>query len=682
MAKAVYENDEFLDVPDWFTFKYGTADMPPQMENIWRLALTKRTMSSYPFFASNMLYVADKGGAMVRMRPFAGQALLDYTLDCQIRNDLPGRVIEGKVRQLGWTLRNIGRGLHYCLDENKRALLLVDDEDVAAEQGRRLGTMLNGLPRWMQPMRRIQSLKAFIFDNPNQKDRLNNPGLDSIYQITVPSSMRGIPQGLVIIGEYAHMEAERQADVQAGVISAAPLSPFSIIIIDSTPNGDAEEFYAPLAREACSENPKWTKRIENWKGELTAEMIYGGILGLPDAVEKGYPGVYVPAIWAWHRHEEYDVRSKLNPRGEIRRPFSKEQRAETESTLGKLSKYGGEEETYLVEKYGVSSSRIFWRRRKIDGYKMPSEEMALLTFRQEFFGSTLEEAFISSGSAPFDRSAMDAMARQERIPSAVGLFESEDSFAAWERNGETPKTTHRDKNPWHEVRIYAPPQNGEKYTMGVDTNIAYESPDSDASVAQVVRYRDNKIVATYEARVPANILLEQLYYLYRWYFNCYYAIETAGMGYQLVRWAIDKGMGNCHYFKRYDADIPEPTRYPGWETKTNTRPLMDQTFTSLFCNRNRESGKAEPLLIIPDAKTQREIRGLTRTPSGSFKSSRGHDDHFDALTIALCIAADPYSGLHRQKVAEEEDKRKEFESAFAMINRATPNRSRPNLMNL
>lgn len=680
MAQALYTPDEFLGVDAWNKFKHGTSDCPPEMANVWRLAMTERIMSSFPFFASNLVYVADKEGTMTLMRPFSGQALLDYTLDCQLRNDLPGRVGEMKVRQLGWTTRNVGRGLHYCLDENKKSLLLVDDEDVAAEKARQLGTMLNGLPQFMQPMRRIQSLKHFVFDNPNQKDRILNPGLDSAYQITVPSSMRGIPQGFVCISEYAHMDAERQSDVMSGVISAAPLSPYSIIIIDTTPCG-IDESYFPLIQEACAENPKWTKRIENWKGELTAQEIYDGILGVPDAVAKGYPGVYVPAIWAWFRHEEYDVRSKHNPHGEIKRKFSAEQQAETLSSLGKMPRYGGEEELHLRDKFGVSLSRLFWRRRKIDGYKVPTEEMKLLTFRQEFFGATIDEAFIDSGSAPFDRGTLDAMNRMTRTPSAVGLFESEGKFAHWEANGDPITKIHRDRNPWQEIRIYAPPQNGERYTMGVDTDIAYESPDSDATVAQVVRFSDNKIVATYEARVPSYLLLEQLYYLYRFYSNAYYAIETAGIGYDLVRRCIDKGMNNVHYYKRYDKDYPEPTAFPGWETKSNTRPLMDQTFTELFCHRDRD-GKVSPLLNIPDAKTQKEIRGLSRTPTGSFKSSRGHDDHYDALCIALVIATDPYSGLRRQKEVQEEDQRKEFEAAFSFVNRTGRDRNHPSLSSL
>lgn len=676
---GLYSALELGTVDDFWRAKYGTVECPPEAQNIWRLALTKQSRESYTFFASNFCSVADKRGHLVKLIPFAGQAIHRVCLDSQLRAGLPGRLVEVKARQLGLTVENIGRGLHYSLDENKRALFLVDDEDVAAEQATRLGTMLNGLPGFLQPMRRIQNLKHLVFDNPNPKDRAKNPGLVSQAQITVPSSFRGVPPGFVCISEYAHMLPERQLAVQSGLISAMPLTPYSILIIDTTPNGIDESYY-PMVMEAVEANPKWSRRLQDWKGELRAQDVLDGILGVPDCVAKGYPGVMVPMICAWYRHEEYSARSKTTPHGEMR-PMTKAQKAETETTLGKISMYGGEEELELRDRYGVCLERLWWRRRKIDGYKFPTEEMRLLTFRQEFM-STIESAFVDSGAAPFDRASMDALARMERRPSAIGLFRSENEFEHWEWMGESIGN-HRDPNPWHEIRLYAPPQNGEKYTMGVDTNIAYESADSDATVAQVVRFRDNKVVATYEARVPSHLLIDQLYYLYRWYFNCYYAIETAGIGYDLVRRCIERGMSNVHYYKRYDADYPEPTKYPGWETNKITRPFMDQTLLEMLCHRNPGTGKVEPLCTVPDAQTIKEIRGLSRQPSGAFKSSRGHDDHVDALEVAWCIGQDPYSGLRRINPEEAAKLKPEFESNFAMLlGRAKHDRNHPDLASL
>ncbi len=210
MAKApsgIYTAEERMDVPGFFRSRFGTDDCPPEQANIWRLALTGHMHDSYHFFACNFAHVADKHGKLTTLRPFVGQAILRVTLDSQLNAELPGRVAEVKARQLGWTVENIARGLHYVLDENRRGILLVDDDDVAAEQATRLGTMLNCLPSWMQPMRRIQNLKHLVFDNPNPKDRIDNPGLNAAFQITVPSSFRGVPPGFVCISEYAHMDS-------------------------------------------------------------------------------------------------------------------------------------------------------------------------------------------------------------------------------------------------------------------------------------------------------------------------------------------------------------------------------------------------------------------------------------------------------------------------------------------
>lgn len=672
---SLYRPDELLSVPEFLVSKFGTIDTPPGQENEWRVALTRQAHESYLFFASNFVYIANKAGEMTLLKPFVGQAILDVAIDSQLRAGLPGRVCTVKARQLGSTTVILSRILHYCLDENKNGLILVDDDDVAEIQAKRLGTMLNGLPGWFQPKRRIQNLKHIHFDNPNPKDRIAHPGLESGIQITVPSSFRGAPAGIVCVSEYAHMPTERQQAVQMGVISAMPLTRFSILLIDTTPNSMDDSYY-PMVMEAVDDNPKWTKKIENWKGELFPKDVFDGILGVPDTVSKGYPGIMVPAISPWRIHPEYTCRSKIFPLGEIS-PLTKNQRAETEDTLGKLSGYGGEEEIDARDRYGLSTERAFWRRRKIDGYKLPTEESKLLAFRQEFLGGTIESSFIDSGRPPFDRACLDALMRQRREPIARGLFLEEDKL----------DVQHPENLAYQEVRVYAPPQNGEKYTMGVDCDQSFESVDSDATVAQVIRYRDNKVVCTYEARVPSYMLILQLFCLYRWYFNAYYAIETKGMGYDLVRRCIDKGMNNVHYWKRYDAEHPEPSKYPGWETTSHTRPAMDQAATELICYRNRETHKPEPQIIIPDAKTLKEIHKLVRSDTGAYKSDRGHDDHYDAMCIAICIARDPYSGLHHLKEDQEHEDRKrraEMEAAFSKMTKIgrLGSRNRPDLADI
>jgi hypothetical protein len=670
MATSLFEPEELLDVGQFFQAKFGTDACPKGHEDLWRVELTRMMHLSPLFFKRNFAYVVNKQKNLVLLRPWVGQAILNVAKQSQYRNELPVRIVEIKARQLGWTTDNIADAMWYVLDENHRALILVDDEDVAADQATNVGTMLNNLPAWMQPMRRIQNIKHYIFDNPNPKDRLDNPGLNSAIQITVPSSFRGEAPGLVIASEYAHMTTERQIAIQTGIVSAMPMRPESWFIVDTTPNG-FDDSYEPMVREAVADNPKWTKRLEQHKGELRASDVLNGALGLPDAVAKGYPGVFIPAVCPWRYHEEYDCRSRENPHAELR-PITKAQLEEMKQTLGTLARYGDEEEKELHEKYGVSLSRLFWRRRKIDGYKLPTQDMKLLAFRQEFL-HTIDSAFIDSGTVPFDRMAMDALRAMEKPPLVTGLFEGEDQF-------------HQGAdNEWQQVRIYAPPQSGEKYTMGVDTDIAYESMNSDATVAQVVRWRDNKVVCTFECRAPDYIVRKQLYYMYRWYFNCYYAIELKGMGYQMIRSCMDMGMRNVYYWKRLDREpgTALPSDYPGWETNEKTRPLMDQTFTELLCRKHPETGRADPDIIIPDEKTIDEVTKLMRQPSGAFKAKSGsHDDHYDALCIALCIARDGYSGMHRRtREQEAEERRPEFEQAFRWVTEVKQT-NRPDLSNI
>jgi hypothetical protein len=1029
-VKSLYSQDELVDQNAWLTAKYGDH-IPDANRNVVRLAMTSHMRNSYTWFASNFCYIRDKAGNTKLLRPFVGQAIHRVALDSQLRAGLPGRLVEIKARQLGWTTECLARGLHFILDENKRAFILVDDEDVAAAQATDFNVMLNGLPKWMQPMRRIQSLKSLVFENPDPKDRVANPGLNSASQVTVPSSFRGVGGAIFVsIGEYAHMDETRQEAVNMGLISALGNNPYAILIIDTTPNGPGDSYHS-MVLKACEQNPKWIKRIENYIGEPSAEDVLNGLFGIPDCVEKGRPGVMVPALCPWRYHEEYciiegmlvackdglkpietivvgdettygrvtdtfkfenrqvvrvtteqgrsivctpthpfwtpdgwivadntlgkdvqlvghqfgadyqevggisitnemgrllgyymadgcldrygelsfacdaqdedvvddvkslvtafterfpsrgsagkvpikpikhgasactvvrsgrlafkefftelggfdpeiqrrtpcvpnaifrspkpvvreflrglfegdgyrntratsveyyaknveflrqvqllllgfgvrariysndrtirgkrhkgwkmylraqqsetflaeigfvskrkswradptksrrgerrvsaraveseydrvvsvedagfanvydisvadvhqyaangilvhnTVRDKAHPRGQIAR-FSKAMRDEMNATLGKMNKYGGEEEIEQRDRYGVSLERLFWRRCQIDNYELPSEESCLLAFRQEFL-TTVESAFVDTGTTPFPRESMDALSRMIRTPAAVGLFESEGKFAHWQMHGEPISVVHRDPNPWQEIRIYAPPEPGEKYTMGVDTDVAYENEESDFTVAQVVRFSDNKLVATYTAKVGSHELMRQLFCLYKWYGNCYYAIETAGMGYDLVRRCIDAGMGNTHYYKRYDADNPEPTKFPGWETaKPFMRAMMDQRLLEYVCHRNPQTGKAEPLCIIPDAKTIAEIKGLIRKPSGAFKSKNGHDDHCDALEIAWCIALDPYSGLHRPDTEKPKQPQESWSSQW-FANSGPSSRNRPDL---
>lgn len=121
---------------------------------------------------------------------------------------------------------------------------------------------------------------------------------------------------------------------------------------------------------------------------------------------------------------------------------------------------------------------------------------------------------------------------------------------------------------------------------------------------------------------------------------------------------IDSGLRNYYQWKRLDVDFPEPGEkvYPGWETTVKTRGIMDDWLVSTVCHRDPMTGKPEPSVIIPDLKTLSELQSVRRTTSGAIKNDNGHDDHVDALALAMIAVSDPWSGISRKPKGEIEKK--------------------------
>jgi hypothetical protein len=666
-VSGLFRPDELYSTGEFFRSKFG-RDAPEQHEvHHWRLAETQQFLGSAPFAITNYFKIADKDGNLVSMEPFTGQAILSVCIESQRRQGYPQRVVEDKPRQIGWTSWCLGEALHNILHPNRKSIVLVNDEDVAAAKATILGTMVNGLPPHMQPMRRIQNMKHIVFENPNAAERIYNAGLNSELQITVPSGMRGTTPHLVIISEYAFMDDARKEEVNSGLLTGMGLRKESAVIIDTTANGFDDDYY-PMMMEAAEENPRWVKRLETMVN-VTAAEIFAGKYGQPDNLKT-----WVPAFSRWCIHDEYTTRNE-NPRGELPR-IRKADLDELMSDLGKNPKYSCEEEMQYAEQ-GVSAFRLYWRRWKIDSIKQPSQELKLLIFRQEF-PDTIAGSFVNYQKSPFDRECLDVVVKQGRDTPYKGILR-EDSI----RGIYLDSTFHSD---WQEMRLYAPPQQGEKYTMGVDTGVRYASKDADAWVAQVLRLSDYSVVATYEARVDEHTFREQLMYLYRWYNHAYTGIELQGSGFRIIRECIDSGMRNYYEWKRLDSDFPEPTKYPGWDTNQKTRPIMDDAMVELICHRDPMTNRPEPLITIRDIPTLNELQTVRRQATGAIKADSGHDDHYDALAIAVAIAGDPWTGLSKLRGRKKEEPVAEKVDNFAAFRRGSSSRrsrrNEPDIANL
>lgn len=661
-VKELYRPDEWLDVGDYLN-RCRAGRPIGSITNDLQVELFKQFYDSPVFAVRNFLYTTTKSSDLVKIDPWVGQTILDICLRSQQRRGFPRRVVEIKARQVGFTAWNLALAFHAALSPRVKVGILVNDEDVAADLSLRVGELYNNLPPWMRPMKRIDNPKQLVFDNPDPRSRDEHPGLNSRITITVPESLRGLTPSYFLWSEAAFTKDWQK--VVDGVVAGIALNKKSCIVLDSTPNGH-DDWFEPRVLEAVARNPKWVAQWER-KGPPTRAELIAGVLGEPDKPGAGY----VPAFCPFHWHEEFTTQNDApdNPSwrsGQLPAIDGKELK-ELLGTLGKLDRYGGEEELELVERFGVSPWRLYWRRWKLDNDTMGADWYErLIKFRQEY-GSDYRSMFITMGRGAFDAKGLDRLSRYipsdgpwgVRPPAARGKLRRDNKGEIY-----LDQTFH---SPHLEIRCWAPPESGELYAIGVDTATAWHSEDADYTVAQVIRRRDRKQVAVLTCKVPPHEYREQIALLYFWYNRAYLGVEIDNEGYDLVHQLQSLGCTNQYYYRRFDSDLwNEPTKGLGWETNMKTRSTLQNILVEEIARRG-PGDKPEPGLIICDAITMSEFTEVTRDPEGRIGNwARGHDDHFFALGIALAIDQDPY---HSGKISEKEVEKEERKHMNALVGR-------------
>lgn len=646
-SKTAYRDDEFYDVKKFIRDRFGTLRKDELQERAQEVqgALYQQFFDSPVWAIRNFFYTVNKETEIVALDPWRGQTIHDIAIESQRRRKLPQRVVEIKARQVGFTAWNLARAFHAALHPRMKVGILVEDEDVANSLMLRVGEMYNNLPAWMRPMKRIDNPGEVVFDNPSAKSRDEIQGLNSRIIITVPASLRGFTPNYFIWSEAAFCKKWR--DVEKGVLSGMAANYRSCVIIDTTPNG-FDEFYRPKVVEAVARNPKWVARWER-KGPPTVTELRAGILGEPDR-----PDAYVPSFCPWHWHEEYTTKNEEPKFGQLPKIDAK-QLQHIKATLGKLEQFGGEEEIELVERYGVSLFRIYWRRWKIENDTEGADWWErLLTFRQEYM-TRWDSGFINLGRGAFDAKGLDVLARRvDGKPWGVRPPLIEGGFVL-DRDTGRICVSRLEGSDYLSVRIWAMPERGEEYVCGVDTSMAYNSLDADANVMQIIRRRDRKQVGVITARVPPQIFRDQCTLAYKMYNKPYTAIEMEGNGYDLAHQMWEKGCTNQYFYRRFDQPSEEsPTKYLGWETNDKTRATAQRIIVEAIARRGPDGTTPEPDLIVCDDITMRELQDVTRDPYGEIANhSDGHDDHFMALMIALAADEDPWMRYHEKTPREQ-----------------------------
>ena len=570
----VYDVNEWMDEAD-FAKHISNGRPASECGGEVKRALLKMVFGSPVFAIRNYLYTVDKMGELVLVDPWLSQTIHDYTIECQRRRGLPQRVAEVKARQLGLTEYNLARAFMSALRPNTKVLVLVKDDNVTKGFMERIGVMYNGLPRWLRPMKRIHNQQEIIFDNPNSRTRDLRPGLGSEITITVPSSIRGHTPHIFIWSETAF--TDEWDEVDKGVISGMAANERSCIILDTTPNG-YDDFFWPLINDAVERNPNWVAKWE--MPPPTRQQVIDGYFGEPDEMKD-----WVLSFCPWWWHCQFTTKDEEPIWGELPRLTDKEYQ-HVEATLGKLEKYGGDEELELVKRFKVSLYRIAWRRFKINMSQGADWYMKLLKFKQEHL-TTWRSGFLQFGHGAFDARGLDKLATWmgpgskygPRDPLARGALRRDDHSDIY-----VDQTWHSD---WMEVRVWAVPDPYEDYIIGVDTATTYGHDGCDHTVAVVIRVRDRKQVAIMDARCDPDTYREQVHLLYKWYNNAYLGIEMEGDGFDLAHTLWNRGATNQYFYRR--PDVPSykpPMEALGWETNRKSRWIMQNCLIAAIAHRD------------------------------------------------------------------------------------------------
>lgn len=667
-AATIYNQLEWMNERE--AFKYFMGDQLNTYENrhLAGFQMRRLVLNSAVFFIRNYCYTVDQETKLdVRCDPYIGQTLLDKAIEQQRRANIKQRVVEIKPRKVGWTTWNLGRALWASLHPNTNVLLVIDDDRVVQNVSIQLDQFLRNLPGWMTPKARLQNMRQLLFENPNPKLRSIDPGLNSSLTITVPAELRGVrAPNVVIFSEYAHYDDP--ADVMTSLLHGIGDHANTCIIIDTTPRG-FDPHYHPMVEDAVRRNPNLVKLWER-RTIPTREEVVNTAFGMADDIKD-----YIPVFCPWFWHEAYTTKDESSLGF-----LPKMDRQELEwmhDTVGKLRDYGGEEETELQERFGVSLYRLFWRRTRIKGQKGSDWRRKLLMFRQEM-ASTWDGCFVDFGETALDPEGMDVLRNKLREPLGVGLFaDVKGEDGATRPAFKKYSNIFLRRSQWEEVRIYAGAYPGERFIAGVDTATAFESEKADYSASNVWRVlkfdqssgrfkRDLKQVCVYHAKCPPHLLVDQISKQYHFYNQMLLAIETKGIGYPMCRTLMDPphNCTNQYRYKRLDKDIIEVnSQWLGWESNFRTRPVAEEALVTAVAHRIPDLDHPgefipEPLIEMVDKLTFKEYQNLKRyTPGGGglgyIAARGGHDDLADADMIALAVYQEGESNYRENRPAQE-----------------------------
>jgi len=529
------------------------------------------------------LVLQTKGGDIVRYSPNEIQQALYRTILAQQKSGNPGRVILYKFRQKGGSAGVAA--LFYTqmvLAQNQSALVAAHDD----ESCRILWAKVQLFHAYLNRKDANSKLPKPRYDN--RKELIWGPPHNSKYRVQV--GIRELDRG----GTNTHVHCSElgfwltPTQTLNSVLQTVPNTIESVVVLESTPNGDSGEFYN-----------QWCEATE-WQAK--------------------HPGSYegfFPLFYGWIGDRECRMRI---PRDYSFEPFDAEER-------------------HLIERYKIDREQLYWRRWTIRNKCLNDVEL----FHQEYPG-TPSEGFLSTG-----RHAIPAAIREYHHWSARRAAPQYAELIWLDRGLRRVELRHCEMKPncW---QIYEPPSDDAQYSIGGDpaeeklSDPTNPRSESDFSVAAVLNRRRISSAAQFRGKLSPMDFGDEMLKAGIYYHDAWLAPEINGAGVAVLDHLKNARYQNI-YRRRPKIETIDPSdpRLLGWRTSDkSTRQQMIADWIDI-CREDPIHGWRDRFYCNSLELAQEEDT-FSYDENGVARHARGkHDDALFAWMIAWqCHMATPY----------------------------------------
>jgi hypothetical protein len=472
----------------------------------------RAALQNYDIFSQRYIWIADKKGNLVKLKPNNAQKRLLEIIDKKLAEGKPVRIIILKARQEGISTIICGRFVFKgCTEENKNLLIVAHRDDSTAVLFRKAKLMNNKMDAEVKPLEKASNARELIYDVPSGYHG-DQKGRNNIIRVQTAGT-EGIGKSDTLhyahLSEFAFWSGESPEKQLIGLMNAVPDEPGTEVYIESTANGFND--FKKLWDDAVTGQNAWT-----------------------------------PIFLPWWEHDEYII------------PFESDELKE----LFELQM--GEYEKYLRDELKLPLERIHWWKNTLKS--KCNNDMNMM--KQEN-PSTPEEAFIMTGSPIFNNEKV-----QQRITYLRKHYEEnpykQGYFKYTESNEQITKFEFTTSNSKGWIKIYEDPKRGGLYVLGGDT----KGEGHDWFSGQVIDNSTGKRVATLHMDISNSKPYTWQMYCLGKYYN--YALIGIEMNFntmpieELERLNYD----NQYVRERYDDMTHKIQMRHGWRTTGTTRPLI------------------------------------------------------------------------------------------------------------